>query len=114
MRQQVAERLSQARPNLPDGADPQMGPVSTGLGEIFMYSVEYAHPDGKGADVKEGEPGWQRDGSFLTDEGERLTDDIARFAIASSRSTRAHLSHTRPFAKARAVCTLRSCLERTR
>jgi Cu/Ag efflux pump CusA len=27
MRQRVAERLSEARPNLPDGAEPQMGPV---------------------------------------------------------------------------------------
>src|SRR3984957_10707014 len=42
MRQQVAERLAQAKPNLPPGVEPQLGPVSTGLGEIFMYSVEYA------------------------------------------------------------------------
>src|SRR5205814_4027340 len=41
MRQQVAERLAQAKPNLPPGIEPQMGPVSTGLGEIFMYTVEY-------------------------------------------------------------------------
>ncbi|MDF7092851.1 efflux RND transporter permease subunit, partial [Escherichia coli] len=54
MRQQVSERLAQARPNLPEGAEPQMGPVSTGLGEVFHYSVEYAHPDGKGAAVKDG------------------------------------------------------------
>ena len=38
MRQQVAERLAQAKPNLPPGIEPQMGPVSTGLGEIFMYT----------------------------------------------------------------------------
>src|ERR1700757_1397932 len=42
MRQQIAERLAQAKPNLPPGIEPQLGPVSTGLGEIFMYSVEYA------------------------------------------------------------------------
>ena len=41
MRQQVAERLAQARPNLPPGIEPQLGPVSTGLGEILMYSIEY-------------------------------------------------------------------------
>ncbi|MFX5562998.1 hypothetical protein ABTD73_21345, partial [Acinetobacter baumannii] len=69
MRQQVSERLAQARPNLPEGAEPQMGPVSTGLGEVYHYRVEYAHPDGKGAAVKEGQPGWQSDGSFLTDRG---------------------------------------------
>jgi len=80
MRQQVAERLTQAKPNLPEGAEPQMGPVSTGLGEVFMYTVEYANPDGRGANVEDGRPGWQTDGSFLTDEGERLTDGIARLA----------------------------------
>src|SRR6266478_41357 len=48
MRQQVAERLAQARPNLPPGMEPQLGPVSTGLGEVFMYSVEYTNPTGMG------------------------------------------------------------------
>ena len=33
-RTQVAERLSQAKGDLPDGAEPRMGAVSTGLGEI--------------------------------------------------------------------------------
>jgi len=80
MRQRVAERLSEARPNLPDGAEPRMGPVSTGLGEIFMYSVEFANPGGKGAQVSDGNAGWQSDGSFLTDEGERLTDEISQLA----------------------------------
>ena len=80
MRQQVAERLAQAKPNLPPGVEPLLGPVSTGLGEIFMYSVEYAHPGGDGARVADGEPGWQRDGSYFTDDGERLTDEIARLA----------------------------------
>ena len=80
MRQQVAERLAQAKPNLPPGIEPQMGPVSTGLGEIFMYTVEYANPDGKGATVNDGQPGWQSDGSYLTVEGERLADEVARLA----------------------------------
>lgn len=80
MRQQVAERLARARPDLPDGAEPQMGPVSTGLGEVFHYSVEYTHPEGKGATPQDGKPGWQSDGSFLTDQGERLADNVARQA----------------------------------
>jgi heavy metal efflux system protein len=80
MRQQVAERLAQAKSNLPPGVEPQMGPVSTGLGEIFMYTVEYANPDGKGAAVHDGEPGWQSDGAYLTMEGESLPDEIARLA----------------------------------
>ena len=80
MRQQVSERLAQARPNLPDGAEPQMGPVSTGLGEIFHYSIEFAHPGGTGAPKADGKPGWQTDGSFLTDDGERLPDNTAQVA----------------------------------
>lgn len=80
MRQQVSERLAQARPSLPEGAEPQMGPVSTGLGEVVHYSVEYQFPDGKGANIKDGEAGWQSDGSFLTDHGERLTDRVSRLA----------------------------------
>ena len=80
MRQQVAERLAQARTSLPPGAEPQMGPVSTGLGEVFHYSVEFAHPGGKGAPVHDGKPGWQSDGAFLTDDGERLADHTAQVA----------------------------------
>ncbi len=80
MRQQVSERLSQTRQSLPEGAEPRMGPVSTGLGEVFMYTVEYAQPAGKDAPRREGEPGWQPDGSFLTAEGEHLTDEVARLA----------------------------------
>jgi cobalt-zinc-cadmium resistance protein CzcA len=80
MRQQV-ERTACAGPAKPArGAEPQMGPVSTGLGEVFHYSVEYAHPDGKGAPVKDGQPGWQADGSFLTEQGERLGDEISKLA----------------------------------
>jgi cobalt-zinc-cadmium resistance protein CzcA len=80
MRQRVAERLAEARTNLPDSAEPRMGPVSTGLGEIFMYSVEFTHPGGRGAPIEDGQPGWQRDGSFLTDDGERLSDEVSQLA----------------------------------
>jgi cobalt-zinc-cadmium resistance protein CzcA len=80
MRQRVAERLAQAKPSLPPGVEPLLGPVSTGLGEIFMYSVDYANPGGQGATIRDGEPGWQSGGSFLTPEGERLTDEVARLA----------------------------------
>lgn len=41
-RQQVAERLQQAKSQLPPDSDPMLGPVATGLGEIFMYTVESA------------------------------------------------------------------------
>ncbi len=43
-RQQVAERLQQARSQLPPDIEPTLGPVATGLGEIFMYTVD-AEPD---------------------------------------------------------------------
>ncbi|MGB0134993.1 efflux RND transporter permease subunit, partial [Dokdonella sp.] len=39
-RQQVAERLQQVASQLPAGIEPTLGPVTTGLGEIFMYTVE--------------------------------------------------------------------------
>jgi cobalt-zinc-cadmium resistance protein CzcA len=39
-RQQVAERLQQAASQLPEGVEPTLGPVATGLGEIFMYTVD--------------------------------------------------------------------------
>ena len=39
-RQQVGERLQQVKSQLPVGLEPEMGPIATGLGEIFMYTVE--------------------------------------------------------------------------
>jgi cobalt-zinc-cadmium resistance protein CzcA len=39
-RQQVGERLQQVKSQLPDGLEPGMGPIATGMGEIFMYTVE--------------------------------------------------------------------------
>ncbi len=38
-RQLVNERLAQARGQLPTGVEPEPGPIATGLGEIFMYTV---------------------------------------------------------------------------
>jgi len=48
-RQQVAERIAQVTSQLPEGLEPQLGPISTGMGEIFMYTVEAA-PDARKAD----------------------------------------------------------------
>lgn len=36
----INERLSQIKTNLPENISPTMGPIATGLGEIFMYTVE--------------------------------------------------------------------------
>jgi len=39
-RQLVNERIQEARSKLPPGIDPGMGPISTGLGEIYLWTVE--------------------------------------------------------------------------
>ena len=75
-RQQVNERLAEAKETLPQGAEPVMGAISTGLGEIYMWTVAYTHPKGQGAEIRDGQPGWQSDGSYLTPEGDRLKGDV--------------------------------------
>lgn len=45
-RQLINERLVQIKNLLPSDVEPEMGPLATGLGEIFMYTVE-AKPDAK-------------------------------------------------------------------
>jgi len=73
-RQQVAERLAGIGNDLPSGVVPEMGPISTGLGEIVMWTLEYSR---HGTQATSGQFGWQKDGSFRTPEGERLSDDVA-------------------------------------
>ncbi|GAB5344740.1 CusA/CzcA family heavy metal efflux RND transporter [Pseudomonas fluorescens] len=51
-RQLVNERLQVARGQLPTGIDTAMGPISTGLGEIFLWTVEAAD----GARKEDGTP----------------------------------------------------------
>lgn len=75
-RQQLNEKLHEAQEFLPDGVEPKMGPISTGLGEVYMWAVDYAHPQGEGAIIQEGKPGWQRDGSYLTPDGLRLRNGM--------------------------------------
>ena len=49
-RQLVNQRLQEARDKLPAGVTPSMGPISTGLGEIYLWTIEAAEtarkPDG--------------------------------------------------------------------
>jgi cobalt-zinc-cadmium resistance protein CzcA len=78
-RQQVSERLTEAKATLPPGAEVRMGPISTGLGEIYMWSVHY-RPAGEGAPIRDGQPGWQSDGAYLTPEGQRLKTEVERAA----------------------------------
>ena len=51
-RQLVNERIQQVKDQLPTGIQTAMGPISTGLGEIYMFAVE-AKPDARNA---KGEP----------------------------------------------------------
>src|SRR5262245_36428702 len=43
-RQLVSERLSSARESLPRGVDVELGPITTGLGEIFQYTLVSKDP----------------------------------------------------------------------
>lgn len=48
-RQLVAERVQAVKGELPPELEPQMGPIATGLGEIFLYTVDAAE-DARNAD----------------------------------------------------------------
>ena len=54
-RQLISERLQGVRSNLPQGVEPTLGPIATGLGEIFMYTVE-AEPGAKNPQGKDWTP----------------------------------------------------------
>jgi cobalt-zinc-cadmium resistance protein CzcA len=75
-RQQIGERLTELRGSLPPGAEPRMGPISTGLGEVYMWTVGFAEPRPSAV----ASAGWQPDGSYLTPEGQRLASDFERAA----------------------------------
>jgi heavy metal efflux system protein len=51
-RQLVNQRVQEARDRLPTGATPTMGPISTGLGEIYLWTVEAS----EGAKKSDGTP----------------------------------------------------------
>src|SRR5215813_11684736 len=70
-------RVTEARANLPPGVEVKLGPISTGLGEIYWWSVGYTSP-GEGLPVRDRKPGWQSNGAYLTPEGELLTNDFQR------------------------------------
>ncbi|MGK0473110.1 MAG: cobalt-zinc-cadmium resistance protein CzcA [Candidatus Azotimanducaceae bacterium] len=48
-RQQVAERMNAAKASLPESLEPRLGPLATGLGEIFMFTVN-SEPNAVNAD----------------------------------------------------------------
>lgn len=62
-RQQVAERMNAAKAELPTSLEPTLGPIATGLGEIFMFTVD-------------AEPGaTNEDGSLITSTDLRTVHD---------------------------------------
>lgn len=62
-RQLINERLQSVRSQLPEGVEPELGPIASGLGEIFMYTIE----------AKEGAR--KQDGSEWTPEDLRTLQD---------------------------------------
>ncbi len=50
-RQLVLERLREAERDLPPGVSPELSPISTGLGEIYQFTVERDPAAQKGADL---------------------------------------------------------------
>lgn len=51
-RQLINERIQQVKDQLPKGLEPELGPIATGLGEIYMYTVE-PKPGAKNAEGAE-------------------------------------------------------------
>ncbi|WP_075883296.1 efflux RND transporter permease subunit [Candidatus Protochlamydia sp. W-9] len=72
-RQQINERLNEAIKNLPEGAEIHMGPLSTGLGEIYMWTVDFIPHSEKNENRKLA--GWMVDGSYRTQEGQILKNE---------------------------------------
>ena len=72
-RQQVQERLTGAQETLPAGVVPAMGPIATGLGEVYVWTLRYAERAHERH--RPGEPGLQPDASYITPEGDRLVSE---------------------------------------
>ena len=76
-RQQISERLIELRARSSAGCRAAMGPISTGLGEIYMWAVDYA----SGAADRARAAGTASDGSYITPDGQRLTSEVERAAF---------------------------------
>jgi heavy metal efflux system protein len=76
-RQQVNERLTAAKEDFPPGVETRLGPIATGLSEIYMWTVRY---DTRAPIAQDGEPGLQRDGAYITPEGEVLRTEVEKAA----------------------------------
>ncbi len=63
-RQQVGERINSAKESLPQGVELRMGAISTGLGEIYMWTVEYK----------------KSEETYITPEGQKLSTVLEKAA----------------------------------
>ncbi|SMF97368.1 cobalt-zinc-cadmium resistance protein CzcA [Methylomagnum ishizawai] len=52
-RQLVLERMIEAASNLPEGVTPILGPVSSGLGEVYQYTLERPDDGGRALSMEE-------------------------------------------------------------
>ncbi|MDQ8757615.1 CusA/CzcA family heavy metal efflux RND transporter [Sphingosinicella sp. LHD-64] len=75
-RAQVSERLRTVEDDLPEGVEVDLGPIATGLGEVYMWTVRMEHRPGDRHAI--GQPGLQPDGSYITPEGEHLATEAER------------------------------------
>ncbi|WP_010301425.1 efflux RND transporter permease subunit [Candidatus Odyssella thessalonicensis] len=75
-RQQVSEKIAEAKESLPREAEPKMGAISTGLGEIYMWTLQYAHDASKR--FEDGKPGFQSNGTYLTPDGQVLKTEVEK------------------------------------
>src|SRR5262249_53286396 len=57
-RQQVGERMRDVERDLPEGVTPTMSPVTTGLGEVLMWTVDFV-PFDPADENATNRPGWQ-------------------------------------------------------
>ncbi|OHB35003.1 MAG: cation transporter [Phenylobacterium sp. RIFCSPHIGHO2_01_FULL_70_10] len=62
----VNERIQVAAADLPAGLAPSMGPVVTGLGEVFIWTLEFEGPAARSG------------AAYVTPEGERLVTDAEK------------------------------------
>lgn len=76
-RNQVSERLVQVKGQLPSGTEPELAPLTTGLGEVFSWTLDFVPPKNQ-SDIRIGSSGWQNTNDYLTPEGELLTTPIQK------------------------------------
>lgn len=73
-RQLVLERLLEAERELPPGVSPELAPVSTGLGEIYQFTVERTPAEGQAAAGRTSPATADEAITFPGSSGDELTD----------------------------------------